>query len=129
MQIRTSWRACLTTLAALMMAAACSSVGSKPPVSEADRVAQEVPRGLAYARAHCASCHAVAPGDRASPNSAAPPFETVADMTGMTNIVLNVWLRSKHPGMPDIAVPDAHVGDLSAYLASLKGEPDAPSSP
>lgn len=129
MWIRTSWLARLMALVALATVAACSSVGSKPPVSEADRLAQEVPRGLAYARTHCASCHAVAPGDRASPNPAAPPFETVADMTGMTNIVLNVWLRSKHPSMPDIAVPDAHVGDLSAYLASLKGEPDAPSAP
>lgn len=117
-----------TALAALTAAAACSSVQPRPAVSEAERAAQEVPRGLAYARTHCASCHAVAPGDRASPNPAAPPFETVADMTGMTNIVLNVWLRSKHPSMPDIAVPDAHVGDLSAYLASLRGEPAAPKS-
>ncbi len=110
----------LALVCLLAAAAACSTLdetGAPAPARPADAA-----RGLTYARAHCATCHAVAPGDQKSPIPTAPPFETVANMTGMSNIVLNVWLRSAHPTMPEIAVPDRDVGDLSAYLQSLKDE-------
>lgn len=91
-----------------------------PPqaVDEQDRAARA---GLIYAKANCASCHAVERGATVSPVSLAPAFQTVADTPGMTATALHVWLRTPHEAMPDFIVPEAAIDDLAAYLASLKG--------
>jgi mono/diheme cytochrome c family protein len=114
--------------AALCLATACAAAPAEhaaapPPVVAAPDPAADpaVARGLAFAQETCAGCHAVTPG-AASPNPAAPRFDTIARMPGMTTMALNVWLYSAHPTMPNIAVTPAEARDLSAYLQSLKGD-------
>lgn len=116
----------LLLLAALGLATACAC--NAPPQAAVAPAAVVVPapdpavaRGLAFAQGVCAACHAVTPG-AASPNPAAPRFETIARMPGMNTMALNVWLHSAHPTMPNIAVTPAEAEDLSAYLQTLKGD-------
>ncbi|MCC6888813.1 MAG: c-type cytochrome [Hyphomicrobiales bacterium] len=82
--------------------------------------AGEPKRGLAVARANCASCHAVARGDRSSPNPLAPPFERVANIPGMTAMAFNHLMQSSHKSMPLIVLPPEDQWHLVAYVLSLR---------
>ena len=77
-------------------------------------------RGLAYANKACGDCHAVAQGQRGSPDLKAPTFESVANIPGMTGTALNVWLHSPHPTMPQLIINPDRIDDLAAYMATLK---------
>lgn len=77
-------------------------------------------RGLAVARANCAACHAVARGERASPNPLAPPFQRVADTRGMTAMALNHFMFSAHETMPLIILSPEDQWHLVAYILSLR---------
>ncbi|MBX9778416.1 MAG: cytochrome c [Xanthobacteraceae bacterium] len=77
-------------------------------------------RGLAVARANCAPCHAVARGDRASPNPLAPPFQRVANTRGMTAMALNHFMHSAHETMPLIILSPDDQWHLVAYILSLR---------
>lgn len=77
--------------------------------------------GLSYARAHCAECHGVETSkDDFSPNADAPDFSVVANMPGMTERALVVWLQTSHPTMPDLIIPPEARDNLLAYIMSLK---------
>ena len=79
--------------------------------------------GLAYARAHCAGCHAVRATDSMSPSPAAPPFASVAKTSGMTGRALAVWLETSHPTMPNLVVGQKDRDDVIAYIISLQPPP------
>jgi mono/diheme cytochrome c family protein len=81
----------------------------------------EPKRGLAVARAQCASCHAVERGQRSSPNPFAPPFENVANLPGMAAIALNHLLHSSHESMPLIILSPEDQWHLVAHILSLRG--------
>jgi mono/diheme cytochrome c family protein len=78
-------------------------------------------RGLAVARANCASCHAVGRGERSSPNPLAPPFQRVAGIPGMTALALNHLMHSAHETMPLIILPPEDQWHLVAHILSLRG--------
>jgi mono/diheme cytochrome c family protein len=82
--------------------------------------AGEPRRGLAVARSHCASCHAVERGQRSSPNPFAPPFERVANIPGMTALALNHLMSSSHETMPLIILPPDEQWHLVAHILSLR---------
>lgn len=77
-------------------------------------------RGLAVARANCASCHAVARGERTSPNPLAPPFQRVANTRGMTALALHHFMHSAHESMPLIILSAEDQWHLVAYILSLR---------
>jgi mono/diheme cytochrome c family protein len=87
---------------------ACAQEGGEPA------------RGLAVARQLCATCHAVVKGQSVSPNILAPPFERVANVSGMTAVALNHLLHSSHETMPNIMVPPEDQWHLVAYILSLR---------
>lgn len=125
--LRTSRR--IAVLGAVCIgAAAC--MPAHDPQSNTNRAthgiqyASETPasRGLAYARESCASCHAVEPGQCRSPNPSAPAFESVANTPGMTRIGLNAWLHTVHPSMPNFIIDKSRIGDLGAYILTLKSD-------
>ena len=94
-----------------------------PLSAEADALGK-VGEGLAYARAHCAECHAVEQAsDDISPDFAAPRFVDVANTPGMTERALAVWLQTSHPTMPDLIIPESDRDNLIAYIMSLKIAP------
>ncbi len=79
-------------------------------------------RGLAYAQANCAGCHAILYEDALSPNPDSPAFKAVADTPGITRTALSVFLQSPHPTMPNLIVSGEDADDLIAYILSLKGD-------
>jgi mono/diheme cytochrome c family protein len=110
---------------ALALGAVCIAVACAPQTQTepAPVLAEEMgspQRGLAYAEANCASCHAVAAGAAVSPLPEAPAFQTVANTPGMTGLALRVWLQSGHETMPHLMVEPEHADDVWAYIDSLK---------
>ena len=84
-------------------------------------------RGLAFAKARCAACHAVAEG-QASPNAEAPAFATVVNAPGLTPASLSGWLRNSHnfPDKMNFTIADREIADLSAYMLTLRDAHYAP---
>ena len=105
-------------LGAALLGACVSESGG--PAAHGDYNAAAV--GLSYARAACASCHAVEAGAVESPNPAAPSFQALANRSDMARPALAALLRSPHRTMPNLIVEPERVDDLAAYLAALKAE-------
>jgi mono/diheme cytochrome c family protein len=77
-------------------------------------------QGFRLARAQCAECHLVEKGEGRSPNPAAPTFEHIANITGITGMALTAALRTSHGTMPNVIIKGSDIGDLVAYILSLK---------
>jgi mono/diheme cytochrome c family protein len=76
--------------------------------------------GLGLARRICSECHAVDRKPVTSPNSAAPRFETIANVPGMTAIALSVALQRSHKTMPNIILNTDERRDIVSYIMSLQ---------
>jgi mono/diheme cytochrome c family protein len=83
---------------------------------ETTRVAQ----GLALARQVCSECHAIDTAQVSSPNSAAPRFETIANISGMTSTALLVALRTSHQTMPNLVLDGDELQGVIAYILTLR---------
>src|SRR5271166_1011909 len=77
-------------------------------------------QGVRLARAQCAECHLVEKGQGHSPNPAAPTFEHIANISGITGMALTAALRTSHGTMPNVIIKGSAIGDLVAYILSLK---------
>jgi mono/diheme cytochrome c family protein len=75
-------------------------------------------RGLAFATQTCAECHGVRAGER-SRNPAAPAFEVVAGVPGMTALALQAALQTSHREMPNLILQANERADVIAYILSL----------
>ncbi|RYZ15218.1 MAG: cytochrome c [Alphaproteobacteria bacterium] len=73
-------------------------------------------RGEAYARAMCASCHAVTAGMEASPNPAAPPLRDAKAESGKA---LATFFNTVHPNTSRL-LKDEQAGDIFTYIESLR---------
>jgi mono/diheme cytochrome c family protein len=80
----------------------------------------EPAKGLALARQVCVVCHAIEKGQISSPNPAAPRFNTIANVPGMTPLALTVALRTSHRSMPNLVLEDEELRNIAAYIVSLK---------
>ncbi len=78
-------------------------------------------RGSTVALQTGEGCHGVRSGE-GSPNPAAPPVRTIANVNGMTAMALNVALLSSHPVMPNIGLEPQQRSDVIAYILSLKAD-------
>ena len=82
---------------------------------------QSAPRGLAFARANCASCHAI---DRSSesPLKAAPPFRMLHKRYPVEALgeALAEGISTGHPAMPEFSLSPAQIGDLISFLRTLE---------
>ena len=84
--------------------------------------AQDTPNaGLAVARQLCSECHDVerTPQPR-SPNTAAPPFASIANVPGMTGMALSAALQSPHRTMPNVMLDTNQLSGIVAYILSLR---------
>lgn len=77
-------------------------------------------RGLAYAKRHCAECHAVEADRDISPVVGIAPFKEIANTPGMTPLALRIWFQSPHPNMPLIMLAPDDRDDVVAYITSLR---------
>jgi mono/diheme cytochrome c family protein len=76
--------------------------------------------GLVLARQLCSECHAVERGPARSPNPASPPFETIANVPGMTAMALSAALQSPHRSMPNVMLDSNQLRSIVAYVLSLR---------
>src|SRR5215467_12377678 len=89
--------------------------------TEAPARAQETANaGLILARQLCSECHAVERAPSRSPNPASPPFETIANVPGMTGMALSAALQSPHRSMPNVMLDNKQLGSIVAYVLSLR---------
>ena len=79
--------------------------------------------GLAFARAICAECHAVEVKQLGSPRPAAPSFQRIASVPGMTETALYVSLQTSHRTMPNLQFEPDEIRNVVAYILSLKPPP------
>ena len=85
-------------------------------------MAQDTPAaGLAIARQLCSECHDIerSPQPR-SPNTAAPPFVTIANVPGMTGMALSAALQTPHRTMPNVILDANQLSGIVAYVLSLR---------
>ncbi|MGE0408578.1 MAG: c-type cytochrome [Amphiplicatus sp.] len=116
-------------LIVLVGAAAALSLGCSAKDQSADAAAEtqtiqkgDSALGLAYAKARCASCHAVEPEQAISPNPAAPTFSSLANRPDMTRMALSALLGMPHRNMPNLYVEPESIDDLAAYLSTLRND-------
>ncbi len=76
--------------------------------------------GLALARQICSECHAVERTQPLSPNPAAPRFEAIANVSGMTAMALSAALQSPHRTMPNVMLNATELSYIVAYILSLQ---------
>ena len=77
-------------------------------------------QGLILAQQICAQCHAVEAGSASSPNAAAPRFEDIANIPGMTATAISATLHTSHRTMPNVMLDSDQASNIVAYLLSLK---------
>jgi cytochrome c len=82
---------------------------------------QSPERGLAFARANCASCHSI---DRSSesPLQAAPPLRSLHKRYPLESLAeaLAEGITTGHPAMPEFTLKPAQIGDLLSFLKTLE---------
>jgi mono/diheme cytochrome c family protein len=100
-------------------AAGLSALALGTLTSQADGIGNPA-RGLEFAQANCAGCHAILKDETESPNPDSPAFAAVAATPGITRTALSVFLQSPHPTMPNLIVAGDDADNLIAYILSLK---------
>ncbi|MDK9695269.1 MAG: cytochrome c [Siculibacillus sp.] len=80
-----------------------------------------VRRGREIAKAACADCHAIGPKG-ASPRAEAPPFRELGRRYPVESLeeALAEGVVVGHPGMPQVKMRDAEIGDFIVYLKSIQ---------
>jgi mono/diheme cytochrome c family protein len=77
--------------------------------------------GLTVARAVCAKCHAVEKNSPPSRDAAAPRFEDIANLPGITPTGISEALQTiPHRRMPNYTMDRSVLDDLVTYILSLK---------
>ncbi|OBX18555.1 hypothetical protein A9995_11345 [Erythrobacter sp. QSSC1-22B] len=98
-----------------------------PAMAATERDTPEL-RGMSFAQNRCADCHAV---ERlhSSPVPAAPSFEAVANVPGVTRESLTQWLKTSHdyPREMYFEIPAERIDDLVAYMLTLRSDDYEPS--
>jgi mono/diheme cytochrome c family protein len=80
----------------------------------------DVSRGHELAQRWCTQCHAVERRKLVGPFADVPSFVAVARQTSTTGPALHAFLTTPHGDMPDVKLTPAELGDLIAYILSLR---------
>lgn len=104
------------SFAALLLGLALLAPGSAAAQANADR-------GKALAQGMCAECHAIQSAQIQSPNSYAPPFETIANIRGMSSPALWSMLHTSHRRMPNIILRPQETRAIVTYILTLQDTP------
>lgn len=78
-------------------------------------------RGAILAQQVCSTCHGVARGE-VSRNAAAPNFNVIATVEGMSGTALNVALLTPHHSMPNLILTTEQRADVIAFILGLRVE-------
>jgi mono/diheme cytochrome c family protein len=74
--------------------------------------------GKVLAHRWCATCHVVAPDQRAA-SADVPSFATIARTPGFNEARLAFFLLEPHPKMPNLSLTRREAADIAAYIATL----------
>jgi mono/diheme cytochrome c family protein len=96
----------------------CVAVGLGGPAPVAS-AAGDAAAGKMLAERWCATCHLVAP-EQTTATTEAPPFATIAARHGESIDALAAFLADPHPPMPQMSLTRQEIGDLLAYIGSLR---------
>jgi mono/diheme cytochrome c family protein len=96
-----------------------STIAALTGSADAQADSDGIRAGRRLAQTQCAQCHGVDSKEH-SANPAAPAFEDIANVSGMTATALTVALRTSHQSMPNLIVQDRDARDIIAYILSLK---------
>ena len=80
----------------------------------------QVRAGRVTAETNCAECHDVRGGPRGPSTSAAPSFEHIANIPGMTPLALQVALQTAHRTMPNIMLEPDELRAIVSYILALR---------
>ena len=78
----------------------------------------QVRAGRVIAETNCAECHDVRSGQRTS--SAAPSFEAIANVPGMTPLALQAALQTSHRTMPNVMLDAEELRAIVSYILALR---------
>lgn len=107
--------------AARWLAAAALVLAATEAWSASEPLDPRAQRGLVFARANCARCHAIGRiGD--SPLPIAPPLRTLHQRYPVEELAeaLAEGIVTGHPSMPEFQLDGAQIDDLLAYLKTLE---------
>lgn len=106
-------------MAAAFLAVMVAGAGEAQAASEP--LSPRAQRGLTFAKANCAKCHAIGPVGE-SPLPIAPPFRTLHTRYPVENLAeaLAEGIVTGHPTMPEFQLDGAQINDLLAYLKTLE---------
>ncbi|MFT4274780.1 MAG: cytochrome c [Rhodopseudomonas sp.] len=78
-------------------------------------------RGLGFAKAHCARCHAIGRAGK-SRLEQAPPFRTLHKRYPVETLAeaFAEGIYTGHPRMPEFELDPAQINDLLSYLKTLE---------
>jgi mono/diheme cytochrome c family protein len=76
-------------------------------------------QGAALAQRWCASCHVIGNAPQHPVQVDVPSFPSIAK-SGRTASQLRVFLTKPHGSMPNLSLTRAEIGDLVAYIESLR---------
>jgi mono/diheme cytochrome c family protein len=100
-----------------------ATMGAAIDIADAQQIGS-AREGRRLAHAECAQCHGVGRAG-ISRNPAAPAFEDIADIPGMTSTALTVAFRTWHPSMPNFVINGRDAQNIIAYIMSLKNGPNS----
>ncbi|MEQ1783213.1 MAG: hypothetical protein ABMA14_17800 [Hyphomonadaceae bacterium] len=95
-------------------------VATAPPAADVDPAAY---RGAAIAGQVCSQCHDIGLGKGPAVNIGAPDFRKIAKRAESTPEGLAAWMQASHPKMPNYMFEGPDVGDLAAFILSLRQSP------
>ena len=87
-------------------------------VTAADAQQQPVDIGKTEYLRSCAVCHGIR--NSGESRNRAPTFSAIANVKGMSAMVLNVALLSSHRSMPNIVLDAQERADVIAFILTLK---------
>jgi len=76
--------------------------------------------GRVLAQQVCSECHAIEKAQARSPNAAAPRFEAIANIPGMTATALSAALQTPHRTMPNVMLDANELSNIVAYILNLR---------
>ena len=85
--------------------------------------AQDVEAGRRLAQTWCSGCHRIDGENAKIQNDAVPSFTSIAQMPSTTTMSLSAFLRTPHSRMPDYALTQIEIENVSAYILSLRKPP------
>jgi cytochrome c len=88
----------------------CSAQGGPPDTSNGHAIAERI----------CVACHAIGPGYSGEGRADVPSFVAIAQDPNMTQDRITGAIVMPHPQMPAVPLSRREVGDLVAYIQSLK---------